>query len=95
MFTPAPYPMYTTVDLVGVNLSDSTLEISVDVQGIEGDFYGVISLEDFECGIWQPEQYPERLFCKGTLWFSDSAQTLRVYRAGDDEQAFTIDFSVP
>ncbi len=95
MFTPAPHPMYTSVDLVGVNLSNSTLEISMDIPGIQGDFYGVISSEDFECGIRQPEQNPERLFCKGTIWSIDSVQTLKVYRTGDNEQAFTIDFTVP
>lgn len=67
----------------------------MDVPDIQGDFYGVIFREDFECGIWQPEQYPERLFCKGTIWSSDSVQTLRVYRTSDNAQAFSIDFTVP
>lgn len=95
MFTPVPNTLYTTIDLVGVNYSDSILEISMDVPWIEGDFYGVISREDFECGIWQPEQYPERLSCKGIFLADDSVQTLRVYRTGDNAQAFTIDFAVP
>jgi hypothetical protein len=95
MFTPAPQPLYKAVDLVEINLSDNTLEISLDVPGIQGDFYGVVSREDFECGIWQSGQVPERLFCKGRLWSTDSIQTLRVYRTADNEQAFTIEFTVP
>ena len=95
MFTPAPNLLYTEVALIDVKLSDTILEISMDVVGIEGGFYGVATHEDFECGIWQPEEHSERLFCKGKVWFSDSAQTLRVYRNDDDKQAFQVDFMMP
>ena len=95
MFTPAPHPMYTLVAIADVKLSGNSLEISVDVPGIEGDFYGVVSRENFECEIWQPERFPERLICKGNLWFSEGTQTLRVYRTSNDQQAFSIDFTVP
>jgi hypothetical protein len=95
MFTPAPDPLYLAVDLVAVNLTNNTLEISLDVPGIQGDFYGIVSREDFECGLSQPEQNPERLFCKGRLWSTESIQTLRVYRAADKAQAFTVEFTIP
>jgi hypothetical protein len=95
MFTPSPNPLYTALDLVAVKVSDNILEISLDVPGIQGDFYGVVSREDFECGFNQAEQVPERLICKGQLWSTDPIQTLRVYRADDKAQAFTVEFIVP
>lgn len=95
MFTPAPQMMYTTVELVDTKLEDAILDLTLNVPGIEGDFYGVIYGEDFDCQIRQPELHPERLSCQGRIWFSDSEHELRVYRSSDDMQAFTIDFEIP
>jgi hypothetical protein len=95
MFTPAPELMYPIVELVDIALSDHTLEIRTDVPRIEGEFYGVVARENYECGIWQPDQFPERLTCTGNLWFSEGTQTLRVYRTSDDQQALSLEFMIP
>ena len=94
-FTPAPQMMYTTVELVETKLEDSVLDITLQVPGIEGDFYGVIHREDFACEMRQPELNPETLSCRGQIWSDDSEQELRIYRSSDDMQAITIIIDIP
>jgi hypothetical protein len=95
MFTPAPDLLYPAVELVNISLSDHTLQISVEVPGIEGDFYGVVAGENFECDLLQSDLFPEELTCTGNLWFNEGTQTLRIYRTSDDWQAFNLDFVIP
>jgi len=95
MFTPAPDLLYPAVELADISLTDHALEISVEVPGIEGEFYGVVARENFECGLSQSDPFLERLTCTGNLWFSDGTQTLWVYRTSDDRQAFNLDFVIP
>jgi len=94
-FTPAPQMMYTTVELVETKLEDSILDITLQVPGIEGDFYGVIYGEDFACEMRHPELNPETLYCRGRIWSDDSVQELRIYRSSDDMQAITINIDIP
>jgi hypothetical protein len=93
-FTPAPQMMYTTVELVETNFENSILDITLQVPGIEGDFYGVIYREEFACQMRRSDNL-ELLSCRGRIWSDDSEQELRIYRSSDDMQAITINIDIP
>ena len=93
--TPTPGPLFANPELLGVSFPSGKMMVSFDVSGISGEYYAVISDNEYECDILFPDERPERLFCIGPCQERDSKQLISVFRMKDNVLAFTLDFTIP
>lgn len=92
-YTVTPGPRYSDVELVSVSFVNGKMMISLDVPGIEGEYYGKINRNFYQC--FYLVEYPERLYCSGTSFAANTPVFFTVFSAEDDSLGFALTFIVP